>query len=159
LRMPIAFASWVVYSWRVVCRRELIYMPRPPVILVVDDEPAVARAHRRGLERGGLRVEVCTAPLVALGRINAGERFDAVICDGQMPALRGVDFFRRAVLAWPDLRHRIIFVSGGLPEDDARFIRDNDLPFLPKPLGSAMDLVRAVRALLGESKNRRDGED
>jgi CheY-like chemotaxis protein len=62
------------------------------VILVVDDEPAVARAHRRGLERGGLRVEVCTAPLVALGRINAGERFDAVICDGQMPVAASSSF-------------------------------------------------------------------
>ena len=105
-----------------------------PHALLVDDEPTVAKAHARWLRRSGVRVAICTSPVRALERLTAGERFDVVICDGRMPELRGVEFFQRARLAWPELGERILFLSGGMPEEDARFIREHGLPFLPKPL-------------------------
>jgi len=105
-----------------------------PSVLLVDDEPAIAKACARWLRRSGVRVSICSSPVRALERLTEGERFDMVICDGRMPHLRGVEFFARARLVWPELAERILFISGFLPEEDARFLQAHGLPFLPKPL-------------------------
>ena len=124
-------------------------VPSSAVVLLVDDEPTVAAAHARVLRRAGLRVEVCSSSVGALERISEGERFDVVICDCRMPNLSGVELYRRARIAWPELQDRIIFVSGVLPEEDARFIREQALPFFAKPLARGGDeLEQAVRALV-----------
>jgi signal transduction histidine kinase len=119
-------------------------------LLLVDDEPALLAAHARMLQRPGLRIDVCSSPLRALERLSGGERFDVVICDCRMPELSGVDLFLRASLAWPELRERIIFLSGGLSPADERFIQEHRLPFFEKPLArNGADLEEAVGALLG----------
>jgi CheY-like chemotaxis protein/signal transduction histidine kinase len=119
------------------------------IALLVDDEPQVAAAHARLLRRPGLHLEVCASPGRALDRIVAGERFDVVICDCRMRGLDGVELFRRARLVWPGLDARIIFLSGGLPDEDARFIREHALPLFAKPLPrGGDDLKAAVRALV-----------
>ena len=121
-------------------------------MLLVDDEPAVAAAHARLLRRSGFRVEVCTESVRALERLTAGERFDVVICDGRMPELRGVELFQRARLAWPELEERILFLSGGMSDEDARFIREHALPFLAKPLRRVDDLADAIRELVARRR-------
>jgi signal transduction histidine kinase/CheY-like chemotaxis protein len=119
------------------------------VVLLVDDDEAVAVAHARRLRRPGLHVEVCSSSVLALGRISGGERFDAVVCDCRMPNLSGVELYLRACVVWPGLHERIVFVSGGLPEEDARFIKERGLPFFSKPLTrGGDDLAQAVRALV-----------
>jgi CheY-like chemotaxis protein len=119
------------------------------IVLLVDDDAAVAAAHARRLRRSGLRVEVCLSSVRALERIFAGERFDVVICDCRMPTLGGVEFFRRARVGWPELEGRIIFLSGGLSEEDAPFLRKHELPFFAKPLAhDGDDLEHAVRVLV-----------
>jgi CheY-like chemotaxis protein len=122
---------------------------RSSSVMLVDDEPEVAGAHARMLRRSGRNVEVCLSPLRALERICAGERFDVVILDCRMPELSGVELYRRARLVWPEIKERVIFVSGGLPAEDACFIREQALPFFSKPLDSGGDeLDLAVRSLV-----------
>jgi two-component system, NtrC family, sensor kinase len=105
------------------------------LVLLVDDDLMAARAHARILRRyGGLRTEVCGSPSRALEQIAAGERFDAVVCDGQMPGLDCVAFFLRAAASWPDLDHRIVFLSGGLSYEQRTFIGERCLVSFPKPL-------------------------
>ena len=122
-----------------------------PRVLLLDDDVAVATAHARLLTRAGLQhVEICTSPVAALERVAKGERFDVVLSDGRMPDLDGVDFYRRAVESWPDLHHRIVFLSGGLPDDKRRFIEEQGLPFFWKPLGAegaCEELVAVLRRL------------
>jgi signal transduction histidine kinase/CheY-like chemotaxis protein len=121
----------------------------PPVMLLVDDDCAVGAALARRLRRPDLRIEICSSSIRALERITAGERFDVVLCDGRMPKLSGVELYRRALIAWPGIRERIIFVSGGLSEEDARFIQEHALPFFTKPPARrGNDLERAVRAVV-----------
>jgi CheY-like chemotaxis protein len=120
-----------------------------PVMLLVDDDCAVGAALARRLRRPDLRIEICSSSPRALERITSGERFDVVLCDGRMPKLSGVEFYRRALIAWPGIRERILFVSGGLPEEDARFIREHALPFFAKPLAlNGSELDKAVRAIV-----------
>jgi CheY-like chemotaxis protein len=122
-----------------------------PRILLLDDDAAVAAAHTRLLGRAGLqRVEVCTSPVIALKRVAKGERFDVVLSDVRMPDLDGVGFYRRAVEFWPELHHRIVFLSGGLLDDDRQFIEEQGLPFFTKPLGgkgACDELVATLRRL------------
>jgi CheY-like chemotaxis protein len=123
-----------------------------PRVLLLDDDAAVAKAHALLLKRAGLdRIEVCGSPMVALSRISTGERFGVVLSDGQMPDLTGPDFYRRALEWWPELRHRIVFLSGGLHDADRSFIHEQGLPFFSKPLRDreACDELVAVLRRLG----------
>jgi signal transduction histidine kinase/CheY-like chemotaxis protein len=121
-------------------------------VLLVDDEPVVAAAHARRLWAPSRHVEICTSSVWALERITGGERFDLVICDGRMPNLRGVELYRRALVAWPGLRERIIFVSGGVPEEDARFIEEQRLPFFAKPVVRGDELEQAVDTIVARTR-------
>ena len=120
-----------------------------PLVLVIDDVGPMARRLARLLKRSGLRVETCTSSLGALERIGSGARFDVVVCEVAMQSLDGVGFYVRASAAWPEIRHRMVFVSGGLPEEAKEFIQRECLPFFAKPLDrqTREDLVAIVRGL------------
>jgi PAS domain S-box-containing protein len=84
-------------------------------VLLVDDEPAVARSSARILERSGYRVTFHTDPAEALAAFR--ERppsFDLVLTDLTMPGMNGLEL-ARAVLA---LRPRlpVLLMSGYVDE-------------------------------------------
>jgi CheY-like chemotaxis protein len=79
-------------------------------ILVVDDEPLVARAVRRLL--AGHEIVVASDGQEAL-EICARETFDVVLCDVMMPGLSGVEVYRRLSAADPAWTDRFVFVTGG----------------------------------------------
>lgn len=66
-------------------------------MLVVDDEPAVARAIQRRLR--GHEVEVMTEPEAVIACVDAAEQdgrpFEVVISDYRMPKLSGIALFER----------------------------------------------------------------
>jgi CheY-like chemotaxis protein len=122
----------------------------PPLhLLLVEDEPAVAAAHARLLRRHGFRLSACGSSLIALERITRGERFDVVVCDGQMPGLDCVAFFVRASGCWSELGKRIVFLSGGLRDEQRTFIQQRGLPIFEKPLDGIKceRLVAVIRSL------------
>ena len=69
-------------------------------ILLVDDDPAILSALRRGITRGWAqwgaeaRVHLCTSPSTALGRLLT-ESVDIVIADYRMPEMEGIELLRR----------------------------------------------------------------
>lgn len=59
-------------------------------ILVIDDDRVVARSVARMLRGHDVKIE--TSPEVAVDRlIRASERFDLILCDFNMPVLKGSD--------------------------------------------------------------------
>jgi CheY-like chemotaxis protein len=117
-----------------------------PRVLLIDDEPAVARVHARVLRSTGMRVDVYTSPIDALARIVSGERFDVVVCDGEMPRLGGVEFYRRALAEWPELARRFFLLTGGLLDADARAAAQLALLIVLKPIQPA-ELIAIVRSV------------
>ena len=70
-------------------------------ILLVDDEPAVLKAHAATLRHLGYKPKTNSDPLEALSRLKV-ESFDLIITDLRMPAMSGIEFARRAHKINPD---------------------------------------------------------
>jgi two-component system chemotaxis response regulator CheY len=61
-------------------------------ILVVDDSPTIRKAIRRILEQLGHVVEEVGDGQEAIDRLDSGGRFDAILCDIDMPVMDGLAF-------------------------------------------------------------------
>ncbi|HET7490177.1 MAG TPA: response regulator [Acidimicrobiales bacterium] len=60
-------------------------------VLVVDDNPASARALATGVTRWGLRPVVVPGAAEALDAVQSGERFDVVVADDTLPGTTGAE--------------------------------------------------------------------
>jgi signal transduction histidine kinase len=92
-------------------------------VLVIDDEPTVAKALGRVLER---EHEVTIAPSAgeASRLIVAGRRYDVIICDLMMPQMSGIDLHADLVRHAPEQAGRMVFVTGGAFTSEARGFLD-----------------------------------
>jgi two-component system NtrC family sensor kinase len=119
-----------------------------PRVLVIDDEPASARALARCFAR---RAEVTLSGGAddALVRIRAGERFDLILCDVMMRPKTGPDFVELAVAVAPELADRIVLVTGGVAPDQAQKIAALGVRCLAKPVSvsTLVALLDAARAM------------
>ncbi|HUR35553.1 MAG TPA: ATP-binding protein [Vicinamibacterales bacterium] len=122
--------------------------PAHASILVVDDESALAAAVCAALQDAGFTTEQASDGEQALMRVKA-RAFDLVICDLKMPRVDGKAFYAMLTAAKPDMRERVIFVTGDVAGTDAeKFLEESACRWLAKPFRLA-DLVRAVREALG----------
>jgi CheY-like chemotaxis protein len=81
-------------------------------VLVVDDEPLVAAAVRRGLAAEH-DVTVAHGGRAALERLQRGERWDVILTDLLMPDVTGMDLFAAVEARDPGLAARMLFMTGG----------------------------------------------
>lgn len=113
-------------------------------VLVVDDEPLVARSIQRALREHD--VEVVTSGRDALERCLA-DHFDVVVCDVMMPGLSGLDVWQRLRAERPQLADRFVFISGGaLSAGSRQMLAGLPNPRIGKPFGvnELRDVVRKV---------------
>jgi CheY-like chemotaxis protein len=116
-------------------------------ILLVDDDPPVARALSRMLESLGYEVTIAGDGATALARFRAEpDRFDAVITDQTLPGMRGDELTTALLEVRPGLP--IVICTGfseRLDDEAARALGARAL--LMKPLDRAQ-LGEAVRAAI-----------
>ena len=86
--------------------------PRRARVLVVDDEPLMARGLARILGREH-DVSTLTSAREALKCLMETDSFDAVLCDLMMPEMTGVDLHRELERRKPDIARRVLFFTGG----------------------------------------------
>jgi nitrogen-specific signal transduction histidine kinase/CheY-like chemotaxis protein len=117
-------------------------------ILVVDDEPAVARLLTEVLVDEGHEVERVHDRREALRAIES-RRFDLVVLDHKMPGMNVVRFRSEIRARRPGLEDRVVIVTGDTvsrePEELARKL---DIPVVHKPF-DLDELRAAVRSRLG----------
>lgn len=105
--------------------------PARPRILLVDDEPRVLSALRRGLRRERVEIESAGSAEEALGLLAAGE-FALVISDHKMPGMSGVEFLAKVRREWPSTER--VLLSGWSFEIPAEELGAAGLfAMLPKP--------------------------
>lgn len=129
--------------------------PRPPVVLVVDDEAGVRRLVVRMLQEGGFEVIEAGDGLEAL-RIIEGElrQIDLVLTDIRMPVVDGVRLGNTLAELRPELP--LAYMSGFGPETTALLRADLlERCFLAKPF-STEALISLVRRCLKPPRDSRD---
>ena len=132
-------------------------------ILVVEDEPTVARLIADVLEDEGFQVDVQLDGREALQQADR-ETYDLVICDMKMPGLDGQHFYQALVQAGNPLSKRFLFVTGDVvAQHTQQFLEHHQLPHVAKPfrMEELKDCVRGLlsRDFSGESKTREAGNN
>ncbi len=123
-------------------------------VLVVEDEPTVARLIADVLEDEGMHVDVLLDGHEALDRA-ARQSFDLVICDMKMPGLDGQHFYKSLERSGNSLRKRFLFVTGDILAPQTReFLERNNLPHVAKPF-RVEELTEKVRGVLAVTANHR----
>lgn len=124
--------------------------------LIVDDEPAVARAVSRMLERRGFRCQAVNSPRDAIELI-ANRHFDLVVSDLSMPGQNGLDFLREVTQIRPAAATVILtgFADGATEADaresgvDAFMSKTADQDEIERSLDEAL-LNKTLRLALGD---------
>ncbi|MSP60177.1 MAG: PAS domain S-box protein [Myxococcales bacterium] len=116
-------------------------------ILLIDDEPAVARALRRDLARHW-EVVVCYGGREAIELLGRDHDFALVLCELTMAEVSGQDVFVWASQELPDLAGRFVFLTGGATHPRAAaFLDEVENLVIDKPVDIA-HLRAIVRHLL-----------
>jgi signal transduction histidine kinase/FixJ family two-component response regulator len=116
-------------------------------VLVVEDEPTVARLIADVLKDEGMHVEVLLDGREALD-CAARQSFDLVICDMKMPGLDGQHFYTSLERSGNPLRERFLFVTGDTIAAQTReFLERNHLPHVAKPF-RVEELTEKVHGVL-----------
>jgi CheY-like chemotaxis protein len=107
--------------------------PRQLRVLMVDDDPLVGVAFSRMLSP--FKVTFAQSAAGALARLQAGGKFDAILCDIYMPGMNGMAFYDEVAKISQPLASRIIFVSGSASAPEAaEFLQRVGNTCLPKPI-------------------------
>ncbi|MBM7118293.1 ATP-binding protein [Archangium primigenium] len=120
-------------------------------VLVIDDEPLLCSAVERILGPHH-DVEFTTLAAEVLPRLEAGERFDLILCDLMMPRMNGMDFHAALHRLRPELTGRVIFLTGGAFTPQARSFLERipnrrvEKPFNARAL---LEVTREVLASVG----------
>jgi two-component system, OmpR family, response regulator len=121
-------------------------------VLLVEDDPRMAAAMRRGLKAEGIVTHVAASGSDALDAAAAGE-FDAVILDVMLPDLDGFEVCRR--LRSESVWVPIIMVTGlDAIEDRVRGLDRGADDYLTKPFSLA-ELLARLRALVRRGPSER----
>jgi two-component system response regulator MprA len=127
----------------------------PHRLLVVDDDPALARTLRRALGIEGYDVECAADGAEALQRLS-GSRFDAVVLDVAMPRVDGLAVCR-SLRARRDRTPVLMLTARDQVGDRVAGLDAGADDYLVKPF--AVDELNArVRALLRRANGDDDGE-
>jgi YesN/AraC family two-component response regulator len=110
-------------------------MSRLPVkdrenILIVDDESMITDTLRIHLSKLGV-IDCARNGKEAFEKL-AVKYYAAILTDTHMPVMDGIDFYSKAVEAYPSIKKRILFYTGN-PDACRSFFEENGLIYLSKP--------------------------
>jgi len=129
--------------------------PKPPTLLIVDDDEGVTQTFARMLRLQGF--DVLTAGSAGVGLELARERHpDAIILDLRMPLINGLGFLYRLRKQDDHQRTPVAVVTGDcmLDDDAARELAELGAAVRFKPLWEA-ELLEIARELLNASAANR----
>lgn len=116
-------------------------------LLVVDDDPPVRALLVEILIREGHTVDAAAHGREALALL-AQRLYDLIVSDLKMPHLDGAGLYEEVSARWPQMLHRLLFMTGSamLPEYAAFLARERPA-LLMKPW-DVTALSRVVRTML-----------
>jgi len=97
--------------------------PRRARVLIIDDDAQILGSIAR-LLADEHDVETTTSAREALAQLQAGARYDVVLCDLMMPDMDGMAFHERLSEELPELVERVVFITGGAVTSTTREFLD-----------------------------------
>jgi PAS domain S-box-containing protein len=129
-----------------------IHAPEPTggseTVLLVDDEPEVVLMLKEVLEKDGYTVVTADNGAAALELLRTAP-FDAILCDIRMPQLDGPGVLRALEASRPELKQRLLLMTGDVLRATAALPPDACDRLLEKPINPA-EVRRRVRDLIGK---------
>jgi DNA-binding NtrC family response regulator len=119
-----------------------------PLVLIVDDEPAITQAVAKLMARRGFEGIVAQSAAAALDRLRTGP-VDGMIVDFHVGDMRGDVLYVAAMAIQPSLARRVVFVTGDITDAACTALAATGCPMVPKPF-VIDDLVRVVRRVITE---------
>lgn len=116
-----------------------------PHVLLVDDDPAVAKALAAIMRRAGFDVSLAGSANEAENLLT--QRFDAMVLDLRMPETRGDAFYYLACARQPWLTCKAVFVTGDITERAEEIIWDTGCKYLLKPFRSETLLAELLELI------------
>jgi DNA-binding response OmpR family regulator len=129
-----------------------------PLILVVDDDPAVRAMLARGLSKHDYDV-ACAATADDAYALLADARVDVLLLDLWLQHLAGDALALAMVRQWPAMAGRIVLMSGDPGMLEQRQSGGPGFPILAKPFTLTQVLYLVDRILTRGSDQRRNGTD
>lgn len=126
-------------------------------LLVAEDEPSIRTIFIRHLEGAGFHVTAVEDGRRALERLEAGETYDAVITDLNMPRMDGEELLRAIKTRAPETP--VIVVTAVRDADAISRVFVNDAyRYLKKPF-TREELVATVEGALAEARLDKSGDE
>ncbi len=121
-------------------------------LLLVEDEPPIAEFIRRVLEPKGYKLVAAPSGAEALKLLGAGE-FLGVITDMRTPGgVNGGDLHAWIQAHRPDLRSRVIFITGDIANEETfAILTQTKAPCLEKPF-KGPDIIAMVEKTFGKAR-------
>jgi CheY-like chemotaxis protein len=130
---------------------------RTGVILIIDDEPAVADILRVRLARAGYQVVVETDAEQGLARLLSGvDDIELVYCDLMMRGMSGMDLAEELARRAPDRLRRVVFMTGGAFTPRARDFRS---AYADQCIDKPFDIVAETARRLGAGETAETAEE
>ena len=120
----------------------------PHRVLVIDDEPQIARLIGECLE--GCDVTIAPGGREAIDVLRTGQVFDVIVCDLMMPDATGVDVHAYVAECRPELAAHMLFITGGAYTPRAlAFVERGEVQSLEKPFTPNTLVMAVEKALKG----------
>jgi DNA-binding NtrC family response regulator len=126
---------------------------REPVVLCVDDEPAILNAVRRSLKDEPYEVITASSPEEALGWL-AEVQVDLVITDQRMPRMTGTELLHEVRKRSPKTA-RALLTAFRTPSTICRGLESGTDTFLSKPWDDGV-LIETIRRMLEKRDRERE---
>lgn len=130
--------------------------PRPPLVLVVDDEAPLRRVLDRALTRAGFRVMAVSTAEGAYEFL-CSDQADALLLDIHLPTMSGLALYLAIVHQWPRLQGRVAIMSGDADAAEvSAWLSRHNCAVLKKPFDLDQVVRWVTRAL--ETRDREAGQ-
>ena len=129
--------------------------PKQSRIMVVDDESNVRILLEKVLTGIGYSVDTIDNAGFAMDKLEAGAIYDVILTDVRMPGMNGIELYTRVIKQVPEMRNRIIFITGDVMGLDIKtFLTENNLSYLAKPFDNNL-LKEKIDYILNMPKSQK----
>jgi DNA-binding response OmpR family regulator len=123
-------------------------------VLVVEDEPLIAKVCVRTLTAEGFVVDIAVNGKIAHQWLN-NNMYDLCLVDIRTPEMNGMELYRQLKEDHSEMTNRVLFTTGDMINDDIKgFLKEAGRPFLPKPF-TPQELRSVVEAAWTLSSQKR----